>query len=148
MRRRKGTPWFQDIPRRARFEAGVHPAYEIKSRCSGRSTSSLVTYQVVVPVPEYEARRVTITLYNTFTPILKSVIADGPAESLHRYGSGTLCLWYPDDPPEKRWLHEDGLLQLILHARVHLFKEAWWRETGEWLGDQAPHGADGRKLAA
>lgn len=22
---------------------------------------------------------------------------------------------------------------------VHLFKEAWWREHGQWLGDQAPH---------
>jgi hypothetical protein len=27
----------------------------------------------------------------------------------------------------------------------HLFKEAWWRETGgrsggEWVGDEAPHG--------
>jgi hypothetical protein len=22
---------------------------------------------------------------------------------------------------------------------VHLFKEAYWRETGEWLGPEAPH---------
>ena len=22
----------------------------------------------------------------------------------------------------------------------HLFKEAWWRANGKWLGDEAPHG--------
>jgi hypothetical protein len=146
MRRRKGTPWFQDVLRRARFEERAGTSYVVRSRCSGRSTSDLVTYQVVVPVPEYQARKVTITFYNTFTPILKSVIADGPTESLHRYGSGRLCMWHPDDPSEKRWVQQDGLLQLIVHTRVHLFKEAWWRETGEWLGDQAPHGI-GKEVA-
>jgi hypothetical protein len=57
-------------------------------------------------------------------------------------------MWHPHDPPEKRWTPEDGLLQLVLHIHVHLFKEAWWRETGEWLGNQAPHGPDVRKEAA
>jgi hypothetical protein len=99
----------------------------------------VITYQVMVPVPEYETRKVTITLYNTFTPILQDVIADGPTDSSHRYGGGRLCIWHPKDPPERRWVHQDGLLQLIIHARVHLFKEAWWRETDEWLGEQAPH---------
>jgi hypothetical protein len=39
---------------------------------------------------------------------------------------------------------EDGLLMLINLIQAHLFKEAWWRETGgreggEWLGPEAPH---------
>jgi len=25
---------------------------------------------------------------------------------------------------------------------AHLFEEAYWRETGEWLGDEAPHPPD------
>ena len=33
----------------------------------------------------------------------------------------------------------DGLLTLIEMAPVHLFKEAWYRETGEWLGEEVSH---------
>ena len=32
----------------------------------------------------------------------------------------------------------DGLLTLIELTRVHLFKEAYYRETGEWLGAEVP----------
>jgi len=51
-----------------------------------------------------------------------------------------LCMWRPGDPPERRWVDEDGLLALFGMTAEHLFKEAWWREHGEWLGDEAPHG--------
>jgi hypothetical protein len=147
MRSRKGPPWFQDIPQRARLERGARKAYALKSGCTGRGTSDLVMYWITVPVPEYETRKVTVTLRNTFTPILKSVTADGPTESPHRYDKHRLCMWHPRDAVERRWVEEDGLLKLIVHARLHLFREAWWRETGEWLGDEAPHGP-GLKEAA
>lgn len=141
MRKRKSQPWFQDVLHRACFEAGAPAAYKITGHCNGRSISSVVTYQVIVPVPEYETRKVRITLYNSFTPIFKGVTADGPTASPHRYSSSRLCMWHPSDPPARRWVAQDGLLQLILHARMHLFREAYWRETGKWLGEQAPHGA-------
>jgi len=35
---------------------------------------------------------------------------------------------------------EDGLLVLFGMIAEHLFKEAWWREHGEWLGEEYPHG--------
>ncbi|MCW2538756.1 MAG: hypothetical protein JWN95_481 [Frankiales bacterium] len=35
---------------------------------------------------------------------------------------------------------DDGLLMLFGMIANHLLKEAWWREHGEWLGDEAPHG--------
>jgi hypothetical protein len=38
----------------------------------------------------------------------------------------TLCIWYPDDPPEQRWSPGDGLLTLIEMTRVRLFKEGWY----------------------
>ena len=46
-------------------------------------------------------------------------------------------------PPftEHRWVFEDGLLALMGLVMAHLFKEAWWRETGEWLGEEVPHEA-------
>ena len=34
----------------------------------------------------------------------------------------------------------DGLLVLLNYIQAHLFREAWWREKGEWLGPEAPHG--------
>jgi hypothetical protein len=50
-------------------------------------------------------------------------------------------MWYPDDPPELRWLPEHQLVGLIEMTRRHLFREAWWRQTGgeeggEWLGPE------------
>lgn len=50
-------------------------------------------------------------------------------------------MWCPWDPPEEKWVFRDGLLALLNHIQAHLFREAWWRETGEWLGPEAPHGA-------
>ena len=71
------------------------------------------------------------------------VLADGPEESPHRYrheDARSLCLWYPRDGPDRRWVPTDGLVQLIGMVEMHLFKEAYWRETGEWLGEEGPHG--------
>lgn len=44
------------------------------------------------------------------------------------------------DPPENRWVFEDGLLALLGLIRLHLLREAWWRETKDWAGPEAPHG--------
>jgi hypothetical protein len=76
---------------------------------------------------------------------IPKIHADGPTESPHRYSERRLCIWYPSDPPEQKWVFEDGLLMLINHIQAHLFREAWWRETGgydggEWLGPEVTHG--------
>lgn len=69
------------------------------------------------------------------------VFVDGPSHSPHRYHAdgGHLCMWYPSDPPDRRWIFDDGLLALIGQIQVHLIKEHLWRELGEWPGDEAPH---------
>jgi len=88
-------------------------------------------------VPHYEPRQVEIRFEDwSRIPTIK---VDGPS-SPHRYDdNGTLCIWYPNDPPEQKWEFEDGLLALINHIQAHLFREAWWREHDEWLGPEAPH---------
>jgi hypothetical protein len=48
-------------------------------------------------------------------------------------------MWHPDDPDERRWVFSDGLGSLIDHVALHLYREAYWRTTGEWLGPEAPH---------
>lgn len=140
MRAGRTGPWYTDIRARIRFERGVREAYPaINVTATGRSMNAKVVYSLTVEVPEYPSRRVTIALPNWSTPTVASVTADGPTESPHRYGGCELFIWHPNAPPEERWMPEDGLLALIDHARVHLFKEAYWRETGLWPGPEAPH---------
>lgn len=64
----------------------------------------------------------------------------GPAASEHRIGETRLCLFYKDDPPERRWKAEDGLLRLFDLARRHVTGEYIWRTTGRWPVEEAPHG--------
>lgn len=143
MRRRKGAPWFQDVLARGRFERGAREQFPgLGGMCSGRKAKDEVTYVLTVAVPEYEPRRVKIRLLNHFEPLLLSVTVDGPSDrkaSLHRYRKGELCIWEPTDGPDKRWVSQDGLLALIRQIQVHLFKEAWWRETGQWIGEEVLH---------
>lgn len=52
-----------------------------------------------------------------------------------------LCLYYPGDPEEQRWVPVDGLVALADLARAHLWREHVWRtEDGFWPGPEAPHG--------
>jgi hypothetical protein len=95
-------------------------------------------YRVRMDVPYYKPRQVEISFTDwSRTP---KVVVDGPTESPHRYPDRSLCMWYPHDPPEQKWVFEDGLLVLLNYIQAHLFREAWWREKGEWLGPEAPHG--------
>ncbi|MFD6032158.1 hypothetical protein ACFWE5_15740 [Cellulosimicrobium funkei] len=73
------------------------------------------------------------------------VYADPGAESPHRNGDDSLCLWFPGDPEQRRWRSELGLLVLLDLIAEHLFAELHWRATGgarrgEWVLDEAPHG--------
>lgn len=74
------------------------------------------------------------------------MVADGPDDSPHRYRPegrrSKLCIWHPSDETDRIWVPHDGLLSLFGMAAVHLFKEAWWREHGVWIGDEYPHDRD------
>lgn len=94
---------------------------------------------------DHEQRRTVTIEFDRRYPSRPHVYADGPTDSPHRYaerGRTSLCLWLPADEPRRRWRVEEGLLALFAIAAHHLFKEAWWRETGEWLGEEAPHDND------
>lgn len=54
---------------------------------------------------------------------MPKVFADGPDDSPHRYQNGSLCMWHPDDPPEQKWIFQDGLLALLNQIQAHLFRE-------------------------
>lgn len=93
-------------------------------------------YKVYIKVPHYGARFVRI-IFAPEKPL--RVKADGPKQSKHRYDDGSLCMYYPKDEKDMTWNFDDGLLMLLRMIEAHLFREYYWRETGEWLGPEHDH---------
>lgn len=155
--RRSSATWEQNYALRLRFERPAFVVYPNMSRTAvGHRQYARVVYRLVVPVPEYEPRTLEFQFRRTTSkPQITRVYADGPSASPHRYAPhpkdplqrASLCIWYPDDPPEQRWVSSNGLLSLVELTRVHLYKEAYWRETGEWLGEQVPHDGERHEKA-
>jgi hypothetical protein len=138
--KRGGGPWYGDERQRIVFEASA------RRRLASLRGSTLVSgdragrvYTATLEVPHYALRRVAVR-FPKESPTYPLVTVDGPTSSPHRYGEHRLCMWHPDDPADARWQFEDGLLALLGIVTAHLFREAWWRETDEWPGPEAPHG--------
>ena len=94
-------------------------------------------YRVAMDVPHYEPRRVEIRFEDWRRR--PRVFVNGPS-SPHRYrrnGEEWLCMWHPDNPPKQKWVFRfPPRLEPDPGASL---REAWWRETGEWPGLEAPH---------
>ena len=124
-----------------RFEQKARRVYSsLRGRPFPRFGAGGFKYDAALDVPYYPRRAVAIV----FRPgsVFPIVYADGPVESPHRFDdTGSLCMWVSDDPQAHRWDFNDGLLDLLDAIVAHLFREAWWRETGEWLGDEVRHRA-------
>lgn len=142
--RRPGNPrapwWRRDVVARGRMAASIRIRYpEIKVSSSSRKLS----YELDLEVETYEARRVTIIFDVDYLPEGVRIFADGPEDSPHRFDDNSLCIWRREDPPELRWLSDKHrLVGLIEMTRRHLFREAYWRETGEWLGPETHPGEE------
>jgi len=72
-------------------------------------------------------------------PLARVVKADARPVPL-MYLVGGLCLWYPDDPEALRWIWEKGIDDYLRILRRHLWYEEFWRRTGFWPVEDAPHG--------
>ena len=131
------------------MEAGIRSRYPgIKVSESAKK----LFYDLELDVETYEARCITIVFEAGYLAEGVQVFADGPSESPHRYKGNSLCMWRRKDPPELKWLPEHGLVALVEMARRHLFREAWWRETGgsdggEWLGPETHPGEEDEEIA-
>lgn len=133
--------WYAYPAGRLRFLAelrscGVH-ARQAPIRRSDRAHRGGFQAEFDLTVPGMPPRRVRIVFAGRGT--VPTVYADGPADSPHRYSDGALCMWYPFDPKEAQWTRRDGAAALLGHITAHLLREAWWRMTGEWLGDEVTH---------
>src|ERR1700730_1860252 len=134
-----GGPWYGDERQRILFECGARGQVPgLRARTNRAGPRAGRCYLVTLDVPHYPARAVTV-LFPRHSPRSPAVNADGPEESPHRGNDGSLCMWEPSDPSTLRWVFGDGMLSLLGIAVAHLFREAWWRETGEWPGPEAPH---------
>jgi hypothetical protein len=134
----------QTLAGRAAFRTALR--FAVEARACGldakisRSDADLVGWYAVQVTVEHVAigrRHVRIM----FPPRAGDprVRADGPTASPHRYRGGFLCMWHPADPDEQRWIPGHGAAALLTRIVAHLMREEWWRRTGEWVGDEAPH---------
>ena len=138
---RYGGPWYGNDVHRVLFERGAKhhfPTLQGMTQRSGRSSGR--RYRVAMEIPHYEPRQVEV-FFPKDAPKYVEITVDGPTDSPHRYDAKRLCIWHPDDPVENRWVFDDGLLSLLGLVAAHLFREAWWRETREWLGPAVDHPA-------
>lgn len=138
---RRWRPWFAEPGARMRYLCKLRldnvAAHAIRPRRDCRGGFAIATRITPTGVP---TRTVEIH-FSPEQPEIPRVFVDGPDESPHRYDDGSLCMWYPQDPPEARWQPENGPAVLLGHIAAHLIKEQWYRRTGEWPGDHVAHNA-------
>jgi len=135
-----GGPWYSVFKNCQQFERGAVEQYPSLTVSNRRARGKLWReYRVQIHLAEYDVTRsVTIKLFPS-TAAMPEVQVDGPDDSPHRYDNGQLCMWYPWIEKSERWVFMDGLLHLLVMVEAHLFREDWWRETGEWLGPERAH---------
>ncbi|MCU1348894.1 MAG: hypothetical protein JWO56_1924 [Acidobacteria bacterium] len=119
------------------LEADMPPEYQHLERIVvGRA---LVYRGAVSLNPLPNMRRIAIVFNDRPSRTRPTVMADGPRTKRHRftaYRPLPLCLWFADDSPEKQWRLENGLVGLVDITRLHLLREARFRQTGRWLGPE------------
>lgn len=138
--------WFDDLASLYAFERDARRELGGLRRREARRPRRLV-YELALAVPAYDDQREVRIELPAARAVLPSVFVDGPYDSPHRYEDGSLCMYHPADPPERRWIPNDGLAALIDCIRTHLFQETEARTGRGWPGDEAPHTPTGRRWA-
>lgn len=136
---RQPPPWFVDPANRLRFlrtlELDCPEARITAPRREFRGRFAVSTRIEPTGVDQ----RAIVIVFTLGRPEEPKVFADGPTDSPHRYGDGSLCMWFPYDPPEARWHRSNGPTALLGHIAAHLIKEEYHRQTGRWPGAEAAH---------
>jgi hypothetical protein len=140
---RESRAWFDDLASLYTFERDARRELGALHRSDARRPRRLV-YELVVDVPVHDDRRRVRIEFPAAGAVVPSVFVDGPDDSPHRYADGSLCMYHPGDPPERRWMPNDGLAALVDCIRTHLFQEAEARARRGWPGDEASHHPPGR----
>lgn len=150
---------------------GTSPAWRVAVEAAGRRTygnrlrvterSGVLEYRIDLDVHGPQELTEVVIVFAADPPYqtyglppqdYPRVWADRGLASKHRMPDDALCLYYPGDPPERRWTSDKGLLDLLDLVVDHLLYESYWRATGgpdggRWLGDEAEHGLDQQAIA-
>jgi hypothetical protein len=121
-----------------RLELGLFDAYETE-RLHVDHRMQAFAWRVRVNVPVYD-ESFDLRIELAEGRLVRVVAENWSVPMKHSFGRNELCMWYPRDPADRRWQRDQGLLVLVDTAVTHLFKELYYQETGEWLGEEAPHG--------
>jgi hypothetical protein len=139
---------FADPLRVATQLAGDAGLYGLRSAHVGLATPDLVVLQLeLAPWAAMAAEGYPIERVAVFIPADGRIAAVPHAPRtrtwLHRQPTalGELCLWAPHDPPSLQWSWSDGLAAYISIVHRHLQAEEYWRHTGAWPAEDAPHGS-------
>jgi hypothetical protein len=127
--------WFEEIAAQLIFERDARREGVAFER--GARTNPLgLTYRFSIDVPVHDDERVVTAVFDTAQE--PRVWIDGPVCRRHRFLNNALCMWLRSDPPENRWVPEDGLLALIGHIKLHAYCEAECRAGNCWPKPEAP----------
>jgi hypothetical protein len=135
-------PWFVTFQAKLRFIHEVQQAVDGPITTVKPSPAHRGGFAVSFTVtPSGVSSRTVRVEFAQRSPEVPRVFVNGPQDSPRRYNDNSLCMWYPRDPIELRWVRRDGAAALVGCIALHLIREQWWRETGEWAGPEAPHAA-------
>jgi hypothetical protein len=99
-------------------------------------------YRFAIDVPVHDDQRIATLDFASFDSPAQTVIhLDGPPCLRHRWPDGSLCMWLDSDPPDHRWVPDDGLLALVGHVEQHAYGEAECRAGRDWPKPESPGGS-------
>ena len=129
------SDWYDDLKARQMFEAGVAGS-EYPVLYAGMSDGEC-SYVVSVSVPGYHKSQLVRIVFDGKYPDIYTPGLTGLRHVFDKASSTPrLCVWYPFDPPDRKWTFDKGLLQLLDMIKMHLFKEMRYKETGRWPGEE------------
>jgi hypothetical protein len=132
--------WFVTFQAKLRFirelQHVVYSAISIVKPSPGHPGDFALSFTLT---PHGVPSRMVRAEFSPGNPEVPRVFVNGPQASPHRYNDGSLCMWHPCDPIDLQWAPRDSAAALVGCIALHLIREQWWRETGEWAGPEAPH---------
>lgn len=134
--RERGEAWFERVAEQIIFErearrAGMTFQRELLSNPGG------LAYRFAIDVPVHDDLRIVNAVFKATLPVTR-VWVDGPVCRRHRWGDNSLCMWFDEDQPDRRWVPDDGLLALAVHVEEHTYCEAECRAGHPWPKEESP----------
>lgn len=122
------------------FTRGCDLAYPDVQRLSlAGAHLDRVLYLALVEIPHFGRQYVSVLIDERDTSARPCVWTADPRPMRHQFVNRSMCMWSRWDPPDRRWVYEDGLVALLDLAKLHIYREERYRETGRWMGPEAPH---------